>query len=193
MEGKKEAKQKTDSTLIMFRTALRNTAKFHKWFQLMTATDNMTDLETLSGLVGKFYNIGDLTGEGEDHCQFVDSFLDGHTGSQVPANELPKRPGTFISCHPFSLLCLSSVASLRRVLPSDETRTCELRRGRREFPRYVCRLVRVRYSHSWEVVRSHRAAQKTGEDTQLTVTTVTAGGYELSLLWAGWTPGELCV
>lgn len=143
----------------------------------------MTELETLSGLVGKFYNIGDLTGEGEDHCQFVDSFLDGNTGSQVPVNELPKKPGTFISCHYFSLLCLSSVASLRRVLPIDETRTCELRRSRREFPGYVCRLVRVRYTHSWEVVRSHRATQKTGgEDTQVAVTTVTAGGYELSLL-----------
>uniref|UniRef100_A0A4W6DAA1 ABI family, member 3 (NESH) binding protein a n=1 Tax=Lates calcarifer TaxID=8187 RepID=A0A4W6DAA1_LATCA len=28
-------------------------------------------------LNGKFYNIGDQTGHGEDHCQFVDSFLDG--------------------------------------------------------------------------------------------------------------------
>lgn len=59
----------------------------------VTAIDNMTDPS-----VGKFYNIGDLTGEGEDHCQFVDSFLDGNTGSQIPVNELPKRPGTFISC-----------------------------------------------------------------------------------------------
>uniref|UniRef100_H3CB19 ABI family, member 3 (NESH) binding protein a n=1 Tax=Tetraodon nigroviridis TaxID=99883 RepID=H3CB19_TETNG len=46
-------------------------------------------------LNGKFYNIGDLTGQGEDHCQFVDSFLDGNTGSQVPVNELPKRPGFY--------------------------------------------------------------------------------------------------
>ncbi|XP_011606958.1 target of Nesh-SH3 isoform X3 [Takifugu rubripes] len=46
-------------------------------------------------LNGKFYNIGDLTGSGEDHCQFVDSFLDGNTGAQIPLNELPKRPGFY--------------------------------------------------------------------------------------------------
>ncbi len=43
---------------------------------------------------GKFYNIGDQTGHGEDHCQFVDSFLDGRTGTQLPADQLPTRPGT---------------------------------------------------------------------------------------------------
>lgn len=42
---------------------------------------------------GKFYNIGDQTGHGEDHCQFVDSFLDGRTGSQVAADTLPAREG----------------------------------------------------------------------------------------------------
>ncbi|XP_073330012.1 target of Nesh-SH3 [Pagrus major] len=46
-------------------------------------------------LNGKFYNIGDQTGHGEDHCQFVDSFLDGRTGSQMSAEELPSRPGFF--------------------------------------------------------------------------------------------------
>uniref|UniRef100_A0A672TBC4 Target of Nesh-SH3-like n=1 Tax=Sinocyclocheilus grahami TaxID=75366 RepID=A0A672TBC4_SINGR len=44
-------------------------------------------------LNGKFYNIGDQTGHGEDHCQFVDSFLDGRTGTQLPADQLPSRPG----------------------------------------------------------------------------------------------------
>ena len=42
---------------------------------------------------GKFYNIGDQTGHGEDHCQFVDSFLDGQTGSQLLADQLPSRSG----------------------------------------------------------------------------------------------------
>uniref|UniRef100_A0A8C5NGL6 Fibronectin type-III domain-containing protein n=1 Tax=Gouania willdenowi TaxID=441366 RepID=A0A8C5NGL6_GOUWI len=46
-------------------------------------------------LNGKFYNIGDQTGFGEDHCQFVDSFLDGRTGSQMTADQLPSRPGYF--------------------------------------------------------------------------------------------------
>ncbi|KAE8299104.1 Target of Nesh-SH3 [Larimichthys crocea] len=46
-------------------------------------------------LNGKFYNIGDQTGHGEDHCQFVDSFLDGRTGSQMFADQLPSRPGFY--------------------------------------------------------------------------------------------------
>ncbi|XP_030638727.1 ABI family, member 3 (NESH) binding protein b [Chanos chanos] len=46
-------------------------------------------------LNGKFYNIGDQTGHGEDHCQFVDSFLDGRTGTQLPADQLPARTGYF--------------------------------------------------------------------------------------------------
>ncbi|XP_060715478.1 ABI family, member 3 (NESH) binding protein b isoform X4 [Tachysurus vachellii] len=46
-------------------------------------------------LNGKFYNIGDQTGHGEDHCQFVDSFLDGRTGTQLPADQLEPRPGYF--------------------------------------------------------------------------------------------------
>ncbi|XP_052349192.1 target of Nesh-SH3 isoform X7 [Oncorhynchus keta] len=46
-------------------------------------------------LNGKFYNIGDQTGHGEDHCQFVDSFLDGRTGSQLLADQLPSRSGFY--------------------------------------------------------------------------------------------------
>ncbi|XP_023252252.1 target of Nesh-SH3-like isoform X12 [Seriola lalandi dorsalis] len=46
-------------------------------------------------LNGKFYNIGDQTGFGEDHCQFVDSFLDGRTGRQQRADQLPTRPGFY--------------------------------------------------------------------------------------------------
>ncbi|XP_069010295.1 target of Nesh-SH3 isoform X2 [Embiotoca jacksoni] len=46
-------------------------------------------------LNGKFYNIGDQTGHGEDHCQFVDSFLDGRTGTQMFADQLQSRPGFF--------------------------------------------------------------------------------------------------
>ncbi|XP_019384198.1 PREDICTED: target of Nesh-SH3 isoform X2 [Crocodylus porosus] len=46
-------------------------------------------------LTGKFYNIGDQRGHGEDHCQFVDSFLDGRTGQQVLPEQLPVRDGFF--------------------------------------------------------------------------------------------------
>ncbi|KAM7365868.1 hypothetical protein PAMP_016761 [Pampus punctatissimus] len=46
-------------------------------------------------LNGKFYNIGDQTGFGEDHCQFVDSFLDGRTGRQLRADQLPSRTGFY--------------------------------------------------------------------------------------------------
>ncbi|XP_062259218.1 target of Nesh-SH3 isoform X4 [Platichthys flesus] len=46
-------------------------------------------------LNGKFYNIGDQTGHGEDHCQFVDSFLDGRTGTQMFADQLPSRLGFY--------------------------------------------------------------------------------------------------
>ncbi|XP_058885194.1 target of Nesh-SH3-like isoform X13 [Acipenser ruthenus] len=46
-------------------------------------------------LTGTFYNIGDQTGHGEDHCQFVDSFLDGRTGQQFPNDQLPQREGYY--------------------------------------------------------------------------------------------------
>ncbi|XP_036426524.1 target of Nesh-SH3 isoform X2 [Colossoma macropomum] len=46
-------------------------------------------------LKGKFYNIGDQAGYGEDHCQFVDSFLDGRTGGPLPPNQLPPKQGYF--------------------------------------------------------------------------------------------------
>ncbi|KAM4559849.1 ABI family, member 3 (NESH) binding protein b isoform 5-T5 [Odontesthes bonariensis] len=46
-------------------------------------------------LNGKFFNIGDQSGFGEDHCQFVDSFLDGRTGRQLRADQLPSRAGFF--------------------------------------------------------------------------------------------------
>uniref|UniRef100_A0A8C2HKU1 ABI family, member 3 (NESH) binding protein a n=1 Tax=Cyprinus carpio TaxID=7962 RepID=A0A8C2HKU1_CYPCA len=46
-------------------------------------------------LKGKFYSIGDQTGYGEDHCQFVDSFLDGRTGGPLPPNQLPPKKGFY--------------------------------------------------------------------------------------------------
>uniref|UniRef100_A0A8C2IA48 ABI family, member 3 (NESH) binding protein a n=1 Tax=Cyprinus carpio TaxID=7962 RepID=A0A8C2IA48_CYPCA len=46
-------------------------------------------------LNGKFYSIGDQTGYGEDHCQFVDSFLDGRTGGPLSPNQLPPRKGFY--------------------------------------------------------------------------------------------------
>lgn len=47
------------------------------------------------GSSGKFYNIGDQRGHGEDHCQFVDSFLDGRTGLQLTSDQLPTKKGMF--------------------------------------------------------------------------------------------------
>lgn len=49
----------------------------------------------ISGTSGKFYNIGDQRGHGEDHCQFVDSFLDGRTGQQLTSDQLPTKEGMF--------------------------------------------------------------------------------------------------
>ncbi|XP_032341168.1 fibronectin type III domain-containing protein 1 isoform X2 [Camelus ferus] len=40
-----------------------------------------------------FYSIGDSWGRGEDHCQFVDSHLDGRTGPQSYIEALPTIPG----------------------------------------------------------------------------------------------------
>ncbi|KAJ6664547.1 hypothetical protein lerEdw1_006120, partial [Lerista edwardsae] len=40
-----------------------------------------------------FYSIGDSWGRGEDHCQFVDSHLDGRTGPQSYLEALPPIPG----------------------------------------------------------------------------------------------------
>uniref|UniRef100_A0A3Q3X6F2 Fibronectin type-III domain-containing protein n=1 Tax=Mola mola TaxID=94237 RepID=A0A3Q3X6F2_MOLML len=45
----------------------------------------------LSDSLNKFYNIGDQSGFGEDHCQFVDSFLDGRTGRHLRADQLQSR------------------------------------------------------------------------------------------------------
>ncbi|XP_067322722.1 target of Nesh-SH3 isoform X4 [Anolis sagrei] len=46
-------------------------------------------------LTGTFYNIGDQRGHGEDHCQFVDSYLDGRTGQQIPSDQLSTKDGFF--------------------------------------------------------------------------------------------------
>uniref|UniRef100_A0A8C2W7F3 ABI family member 3 binding protein n=1 Tax=Chinchilla lanigera TaxID=34839 RepID=A0A8C2W7F3_CHILA len=46
-------------------------------------------------LTGQFYNIGDQRGHGEDHCQFVDSFLDGRTGQHLSPDQLPTKEGYF--------------------------------------------------------------------------------------------------
>ncbi|XP_033619172.1 fibronectin type III domain-containing protein 1 isoform X2 [Fukomys damarensis] len=42
-----------------------------------------------------FYSIGDSWGRGEDHCQFVDSHLDGRTGPQSYIEGLPKIQGYY--------------------------------------------------------------------------------------------------
>ncbi|XP_053242182.1 target of Nesh-SH3 isoform X11 [Podarcis raffonei] len=48
-----------------------------------------------NSLTGKFYDIGDQRGHGEDHCQFVDSYLDGKTGPHVQSDQLPTKEGFF--------------------------------------------------------------------------------------------------
>lgn len=40
-----------------------------------------------------FYSIGDTYGQGEDHCQFVDSYRDGRTGPAYLSNNLPSAQG----------------------------------------------------------------------------------------------------
>lgn len=42
-----------------------------------------------------FYSIGDSWGRGEDHCQFVDSHLDGRTGPQSYIEALPRIQGYY--------------------------------------------------------------------------------------------------
>uniref|UniRef100_A0A8C5GUA4 Fibronectin type-III domain-containing protein n=1 Tax=Gouania willdenowi TaxID=441366 RepID=A0A8C5GUA4_GOUWI len=42
-----------------------------------------------------FYSIGDTFGEGEDHCQFVDSYRDGRTGPSYLSNHLPSAQGFY--------------------------------------------------------------------------------------------------
>lgn len=88
---------------------------------------------------GKFYNIGDQTGYGEDHCQFVDSFLDGRTGTQMLADQLPSRRGILASRgrHKSSAmfyLVRSHVSSVFyvRVLQSDAAGARQLWGHRRE-------------------------------------------------------------
>uniref|UniRef100_UPI00358F2605 fibronectin type III domain-containing protein 1-like isoform X2 n=1 Tax=Myxine glutinosa TaxID=7769 RepID=UPI00358F2605 len=46
-------------------------------------------------LQGTFENIGDGYGYGEDHCEFVDSFLDGRTGPRINENYLPLKKGYY--------------------------------------------------------------------------------------------------
>lgn len=40
-----------------------------------------------------FHSIGDTVGQGEDHCQFVDSYRDGRTGPISVLNNLPSTQG----------------------------------------------------------------------------------------------------
>ncbi|XP_069787740.1 fibronectin type III domain-containing protein 1 [Narcine bancroftii] len=49
------------------------------------------------GLRDTFYSVGDAWGKGEDHCQFVDSFLEGRTGTHAYPASLPVIPGYYRS------------------------------------------------------------------------------------------------
>lgn len=46
-----------------------------------------------------FYSIADSFGNGEDHCQFVDSHLDGRTGPQTLSQYLHQAQGTNPGTH----------------------------------------------------------------------------------------------
>uniref|UniRef100_A0A674P9H3 Fibronectin type III domain containing 1 n=1 Tax=Takifugu rubripes TaxID=31033 RepID=A0A674P9H3_TAKRU len=49
-----------------------------------------------NGLRGTpFYSIGDTVGQGEDHCQFVDSYRDGRTGPAYLSHNLPSAHGFY--------------------------------------------------------------------------------------------------
>ncbi|XP_075930794.1 fibronectin type III domain-containing protein 1-like isoform X2 [Petromyzon marinus] len=48
-----------------------------------------------NSLGGLFYNVGDGYGHAEDHCEFVDSFLDGRTGPRLDENQLPITQGFY--------------------------------------------------------------------------------------------------
>ncbi|XP_028253627.1 fibronectin type III domain-containing protein 1 isoform X2 [Parambassis ranga] len=47
------------------------------------------------GLREPFYSIGDTFGQGEDHCQFVDSYRDGRTGPAYLSTNLPSAQGFY--------------------------------------------------------------------------------------------------
>ncbi|KAM4528940.1 fibronectin type III domain-containing protein 1 [Fundulus diaphanus] len=47
------------------------------------------------GLREPFYSIGDTMGQGEDHCQFVDSHRDGRTGPAYLSENLPSAQGYY--------------------------------------------------------------------------------------------------
>ncbi|XP_017267489.1 fibronectin type III domain-containing protein 1 isoform X3 [Kryptolebias marmoratus] len=47
------------------------------------------------GLREPFYSIGDTLGQGEDHCQFVDSYRDGRTGPSDFSYNLPSAQGYY--------------------------------------------------------------------------------------------------
>uniref|UniRef100_A0AAR2L135 Fibronectin type-III domain-containing protein n=1 Tax=Pygocentrus nattereri TaxID=42514 RepID=A0AAR2L135_PYGNA len=49
------------------------------------------------GLKDSFYSIGDTFGNGEDHCQFVDSYLEGRTGPHSLSLYLPAAKGYYRS------------------------------------------------------------------------------------------------
>ncbi|XP_061602683.1 fibronectin type III domain-containing protein 1 isoform X2 [Cololabis saira] len=49
------------------------------------------------GLREPFYSVGDTAGQGEDHCQFVDSHRDGRTGPAYLSNNLPTAQGFYRS------------------------------------------------------------------------------------------------
>lgn len=65
-----------------------------------------------------FYSIGDTFGEGEDHCQFVDSHRDGRTGPSYLSNNLPTAQGNCTHGHP-GIWRVSPVHSLTNKEPEN--------------------------------------------------------------------------
>uniref|UniRef100_A0A8C9AIH0 Fibronectin type III domain-containing protein 1 n=1 Tax=Prolemur simus TaxID=1328070 RepID=A0A8C9AIH0_PROSS len=64
-------------------------------FLVLCAKMNTWNILPYDNLKDTFYNIGDSWGRGEDHCQFVDSHLDGRTGPQSYVEALPTIQGYY--------------------------------------------------------------------------------------------------
>lgn len=77
------------------------------------------------------------------------------SGHRIFSHQLYMFTLAQILCTISSFLCICT-----RILQSAETGTCPLWRDWRKVTYYLCRLVRVRHTHTWEVVRPHRGSRR---------------------------------
>ncbi|XP_049620697.1 fibronectin type III domain-containing protein 1 [Suncus etruscus] len=68
---------------------------YRKFVGVMLCNSLRYKIYLSDNLKDTFYSIGDSWGRGEDHCQFVDSHLDGRTGPQSYIEALPAIPGYY--------------------------------------------------------------------------------------------------